>query len=306
MKQIVPLHQMLAHAHTNGYAVGSFSPRSILLIEPIIKAAIETDSPVLIQVSQKELDRHALELSEFAKAFHRAIETLNPLVPVGLHLDHTKDLETIRKAIGCGFTSVMIDASEFPYEKNSEITKKVVILAHHRGVDVEAELGRIGTTDYVETDEVNTQYTDPAEAIQFIKACQIDALAVSVGTSHGVYHTQGPTISLPIIEAINKEISTPLVLHGGSGVPKELLHHAITMEQGGISKVNIATDIELCMHDALHLSEHLTQSQLNSLSSLQKQDAQDAVRKLVAEKMQYFVRSGGWGRKALIDLGILQ
>jgi fructose-bisphosphate aldolase class II len=78
------------------------------------------------------------------------------------------------------------------------------------------------------------------------------------------------------------------------------------MEQGGISKVNIATDIELCMHDALHLSEHLTQSQLNSLSSLQKQDAQDAVRKLVAEKMQYFVRSGGWGRKALIDLGILQ
>lgn len=306
MKQITPLHQMLSHAHKNRYAVGSFSPRSTLLIEPIIKAAMETDSPVLIQVSQKELDRHALDLLSFSKAFHTAIETLNPSIPVGLHLDHTKDLAIIQEAINCGFTSVMIDASEFPYEENSAITKKVVAMAHKSGVDVEAELGRIGTTDYIETIEVNTQFTNPVEAIQFIETCQIDALAVSVGTSHGVYHTKGPTISLPIIEAINRESPTPLVLHGGSGVPKELLHEAITLQQGGISKVNIATDLELCMLDALHFSEHLSQAQLDRLSDTQKKEAQDAVQHLVVKKMKEFVLSSGWGIKALKDFGILQ
>ena len=138
-------------------------------------------------------------------------------VPAALHLDHTKDLDIIQAAIDAGFDSVMIDASEQPLEKNMEIVKKVVAMAHAKGVEVEAEIGKISANDLIETDSTTQLYTDPQEAGYFAKETAVDFLAVSVGTVHGAYGTRKPHIELERIREIREQVSVPLVLHGASG-----------------------------------------------------------------------------------------
>jgi len=150
MKKVENLTEILKAAHLGGYAVGSFSPRYTKLILPIVQAAIETNSPIIVQISEKEIYRHKVNVIDFAKEFFRVLEELKPTIPMVLHLDHTKDFEIIKQAIAAGFTSVMIDASEHDFDKNVEITKQTVTYAHPFHVSVEAELGKIGTTDFVE------------------------------------------------------------------------------------------------------------------------------------------------------------
>ena len=146
--------------------------------------------------------RHVITPKEFADEFYGQIEAQTITVPVVLHLDHTKDLEVIRAAIEAGFTSVMIDASEKPLEENIAISREVVEYAHPLGVSVEAELGRITTTDYVESDDDEELYTVPSEAGYFVTQTGIDALAVSVGTAHGVYMVRAPKVDLERLKAI--------------------------------------------------------------------------------------------------------
>jgi fructose-bisphosphate aldolase class II len=146
--------------------------------------------------------------------------------------------------IEAGFTSVMIDASEQPLLENIARSREVVTYAHARGVSVEAELGRIGTTDRIETDDDVELYTDPDEAATFVAATGVDALAVSVGSAHGVYLVRQPKIDFERLHAIRARTSAHLMLHGGSGVPAEMIEQAIKLPGGGVSKVNIATDLE--------------------------------------------------------------
>ena len=299
MNNVFPMASILKHAHNNGYAVGSFSPRSTLLIEPIIIAAMQMNSPLLIQISEKELLRHEITLGDFSKRFYDVVEQLNPQIPIGLHLDHTSDIAIIKEAIACKFTSVMIDASRHCFEENLSTTKEVVSLAKPAGVSVEAELGRIGTTDMVETTEDITQLTDSNEAYSFILQSNIDALAVSVGTSHGPYVTSQPKIVYSIIEQINALTDTPLVLHGGSGVPPQMLIRAISMNNGGISKVNIATDLEVAATQALCLEGHLKDSEYLSLDSKAQRIAKNAVQALVADKIVNFLLSNNQGSNSL-------
>src|SRR5690606_30760724 len=150
---VTNLKPLLAAAERGGYAVGSFAPRATAMIRPVLEAGQSLQSPLIVQISHRELLRHEITPAQFAEAFYQHVAALNITVPVTLHLDHTKSLPPIQEAIAAGFTSVMIDASEKPLEENIAATCEVVAYAKPLGVSVEAELGRIGTTDYVETEE---------------------------------------------------------------------------------------------------------------------------------------------------------
>lgn len=291
MSKIENLSDMLHDAAKKGYAVGSFSARYTKLIMPIIKAAMAANSPAIVQLSEKEVIRHKVGVKEFADEFYRVVEELNPQVPLALHLDHTKTLDVIKEAIEAGFTSVMIDASEKEFEDNVAITKEVVEIAHPKNVTVEAELGKIGTTDFVETDTDEEMYTIPEEAAEFCKKTHVDALAVSVGTAHGVYTVRQPKVDYERLEKINKLTDTPLVLHGGSGVPSKMVVSAVRIPTGGVSKVNIATDLELAMLAVVGREGHMTEAELNSCSDEMIEKSRKAVQALVEDKIKNYLMS---------------
>ena len=291
MANVQNLTKLLEDATKNRYAVGSFSARYTKLIKPIIQAAVNTNSPAIVQLSEKEVIRHKVGVKEFAEEFYRVVKELDPKVPLALHLDHTKTLDVIREAMDAGFTSVMIDASEMDYADNVAVTKEVVAMAHPRNITVEAELGKIGTTDFVETDHDEELYTDPKEAKSFCEETNVDCLAVSVGTAHGVYTVRQPKVDYARLEEINKLTKTPLVLHGGSGVPSEMVTKAAQMPTGGVSKVNIATDLELAMLAVVGKEGHLTEAELNSYSDEMIEKSQEAVRLLVEDKIENYLGS---------------
>lgn len=290
-KNVVTLNRILEAAEKGQYAVGSFSPRYTTLIQSVLLAGQRNRSPLIVQISQKELERYNISPHEFAEEFYQQIEEIPFDVPVCLHLDHTKDMEVIKEAIDVGFTSVMIDASDKPFDENVAITKQVVEYAHERGISVEAELGKIGTTDFIETDTDEELYTDPEEAEEFVKQTGVDALAVSCGTAHGVYKVREPKIDYDRLAAIRELTPVHLVLHGGSGVPKEMVQKAFQLPGGGVSKVNIATDLELSFLKAIGREERLTNEECKSLAPETLQRGRDAVENKVTEKISTFLLS---------------
>jgi fructose-bisphosphate aldolase class II len=288
---LTTLNEVLSAAERGGYAVGSFSPRTTAMIQPVLCAGQAALSPLIVQISQRELTRYQITPSRFAEEFFAQFEREHITVPVVLHLDHTKEISLIQEAIAAGFTSVMIDASEKTLDENIAISRQAVEYAHARGVSVEAELGRIGTTDFVETESDEELYTKPDEAERFVRETGVDALAVSVGTAHGVYTVRQPKIDLPRLRAIRLLTPVHLVLHGGSGVPAEMMQAAIQLEGGGVSKVNIATDLELAALSALQRDHYLTDAEMNALSSEEITLARAAVQQTVTDKIGNFLRS---------------
>ncbi|MDN4072994.1 class II fructose-bisphosphate aldolase [Fictibacillus terranigra] len=288
---VITLKKILEMSEKHKYATGSFSPRYTPMIVPVLLAGQKTSSPLIVQISQKELERYGITPYEFADEFYRQIEELSITVPVVLHLDHTKTLKTIHEAIDAGFTSVMIDASEKSFEENVKITKQVVEFAHANGVSVEAELGMIGTTDFIETDKDEELYTDPNEAEAFVKQTGVDALAVSCGTAHGVYMVREPKIDYQRLAAIRELTNVHLVLHGGSGVPIEMMQNAFQLPGGGVSKVNIATDLELSLLHAIGREESMTDIECKGLSAEVIQEGRVAVERTVTEKITQFLLS---------------
>jgi ketose-bisphosphate aldolase len=287
------LKEVLSTAERGGYAVGSFSPRTTAMIQPVLCAGQAARSPLIVQISQKELNRYQVTPARFAEEFFAQLEQEHITVPVVLHLDHTREFPVIQDAIAAGFTSVMIDASEKPLAENISISREVVEYAHARGVSVEAELGRIGTTDFVETDSDEELYTKPEEAERFVRETGVDALAVSVGTAHGVYTVRQPKIDMPRLRAIRALTPVHLVLHGGSGVPAEMMQAAIQLEGGGVSKVNIATDLELAALGTLGRESYLTDAEMDALLPEEKARARAAVQQTVTDKISNFVMSHG-------------
>jgi|SRR5690625_2332718 len=290
-KNTITLKKALEQAEKNQYALGSFAPRYTDMIPPILRAGEKTNSPVIVQISQKELERYGITPEEFGEAFYDALQEEQITIPTVLHLDHTKDLSVIKRAIEANFTSVMIDASEFPFEKNTAISAEASAYAHSKDVSVEAELGRIGTTDFVETDSDEELYTDPNEAKEFVNRTKIDALAVSVGTAHGVYKVKSPTVDIDRLKAIRSKTPVHLVLHGGSGVPADLIQETMKISEGGVSKVNIATDLELSLLAALGREERMTNEECLALPEAEKKKGQDAVEQTVIDKIENFLLS---------------
>lgn len=286
------LTEVLRHTLSKRYAVGSFSPRYQKMIRPILEAAQENRSPAIVQISSKELTRYGIVPKEFAREYFMQKEALGITVPVTLHLDHTYDFQVIRQAVEAGFESVMIDASAKPFEENVAITRRVVEYAHERGVNVEAELGKIGANDQIETDVDDQElYTVPEEAVEFVERTGVDALAVSVGTAHGVYTVKQPCVQYALIREIKKQIPAYLVLHGGSGVPAEMVIRSYEIEGGGISKVNIATDLELAFLEAIGAAERGTDAWCSGLEEAVLEKGRKGVRNMVTDKMIHYLHS---------------
>jgi ketose-bisphosphate aldolase len=284
------LKDILAASERAHCAIGSFSARYTLMIVPILLAGERSQSPLIIQIAQVELALFQSTVEIIAEEFYKQLRDQAITVPVALHLDHTKDFAVIEAAIAAGFTSVMIDASELPLDENIAITRRVVDYAHARGVSVEAELGRIGTTDFVETEYDEELYTDPQEALRFVTETGVDALAVSVGTAHGVYNVRQPKVDNARLQAIRALTPVHLVLHGGSGVPGEMIREAVNY---GVSKVNIATDLEIALLKALGREKRMTEAESRTLSPEELARGRAAIEAEVKDKMVNFLGSTG-------------
>lgn len=280
------LLEMLSDARRGGYAVGSFSPRYTPMIAPVLAAAQAMGSPAIVQISANEFGWFGITPKQFADEYFRQLKLQNITVPTILHLDHTKDPAIIRQAIEAGFQSVMIDASAKPFAENADISRSVAEYAHRRGVWVEAELGTIGTTDRLETDNDEELFTKPDEAQRFVALTGVDTLAVSVGTAHGVYKVKQPRVDMNQIRAIAALTDIPLVLHGGSGVPAEMMQRAF----GHVCKVNIATDLEQAFLAAIH-GERMSDEACRALPAEELCKGQAAVQAVVEDKIANFVLS---------------
>ena len=269
---LVTMKEILEDAGKRSYGVGAFNINNLEFLQAIIEAAEEENSPVIIAISEGAMKYGWVELlSTMVKT-----AAMNTKVPVALHLDHGKNFDKILTAIRYGFTSIMIDASDKSYEENVKLTKEVIKVAHPLGITVEAELGRLlGKEDEVESDVAI--YTDPDDAKRFVDETEIDALAVAVGTSHGAYKFKGEAkLDIERIKKINSLTGVPLVLHGASGVPHELVEEAqkygavlkgakgVPNEEikkaieAGIRKINIDTDLRISFLLGVrkYLSEH--------------------------------------------------
>ncbi|MCG0277040.1 MAG: class II fructose-1,6-bisphosphate aldolase [Thermanaeromonas sp.] len=235
---LVSLREVLERAEEGGYAVGAFNCNNMEIVQAIAEAAEMERAPVVIQASQGALKYAGLNY--IVSLVRAAAESIR--VPVVLHLDHGTDREQVLKALRAGFTSVMIDGSKYPLEENIAVTRQVVEVARPMGVSVEGELGRImGTEDNIQVDGQEAFFTDPEEAQRFVAETGVDALAVAVGTAHGVYKGE-PRLDFDRLKRIRELTRIPLVLHGSSGVPDEAIRRAVSL---GVRKVNIDTDIRL-------------------------------------------------------------
>jgi fructose-bisphosphate aldolase class II len=164
-------------------------------------------------------------------------------IPTALHLDHALDLELVKAAIDNGFTSVMVDGSNLPFAENVALTKSAVELAHPHGISVEGELGHVGGSDLEEREYGESVLTEPSEVARFVEETGVNALAVSIGTSHGVYRSL-PNLAMDRLQELHDASPVPLVLHGGSGTPAEQIRVAV---RNGICKLNIYADCRIAM-----------------------------------------------------------
>ena len=233
---LVTTTEMFKKAYEGGYAIGAFNVNNMEIVQAITEAAGELKSPVILQVSAGA--RKYANATYLRKLVEAAVIE-NPDIPIALHLDHGADFDICKSCVDGGFTSVMIDASKYPFQENIEITKKVVEYAHAHGVVVEAELGKLaGIEDDVKVSAEDSSYTQPEEVEEFVDKTGVDSLAIAIGTSHGAYKFKPgtkPQLRFDILHEIEKKIpGFPIVLHGASSVPQEYVK--IINENGGALK----------------------------------------------------------------------
>jgi len=234
---MVNLAGVLKEAKGGGYAVGSFNVYNFETIRGVIEAGQELGYPTIVASGESYLPNMELdEVAGIVSAMSRRVD-----IPLVLHLDHCKSVENIVKAIKAGFTSVMFDGSSLPFEKNMEVTAQVVAMAHAVGVSVEAELGALAGGEFSNEESGEEIYTNPAQAGQFVERTGIDALAISIGTVHGMYKGT-PKIDVGVLKKIAAVVDIPLVLHGGSGTPENIVRECIL---NGIAKINVNTEISV-------------------------------------------------------------
>lgn len=237
---------ILKLAEKNRCAIASFNIHNLETAAAAVEGAVEENCPVIIQTTPGTLKHSDIEY--IAAIIKAASDKYS--IPIALHADHFTDYDLIVKAIDCGYSSVMIDASALPYEDNISLVKRVVAYAHARGVAVEGELGKIGGVEddmFVEADLRSASFTDPDEALDFVERTGIDSLAIAIGTAHGVYAGE-PDLDFTRLTQIREKISLPLVLHGASGVPDWQIRESL---RRGISKINIATELKIPMASAI-------------------------------------------------------
>ena len=273
---LVTTKKMFEKAFEGGYAIGAFNINNMEIIQGVVAAAKAQNSAVILQVSKSALKyAHPKYLKAMVDA---AIEETD--LDIALHLDHGSDFEVCKDCIEYGFTSVMFDGSHLEYEENVAQTKKIVEYAHERGIVVEAELGKLaGVEDEVNVDAAHATYTDPDQAVDFVKRTGVDSLAIAIGTSHGAYKFKGEAkLDFDRLATITEKLEAagfhnyPIVLHGASsvdqrcvamcneyggniagakGIPAEMLRKASSM---AVCKINIDSDLRLAMTAAVRKS----------------------------------------------------
>lgn len=229
---LVDIKDILNKADREGYGVGSFSVASMEMIVGAVKAAEELNSPLILQIAEVRLKHSPLHI--IGPAMVKAAEESK--VPVAVHLDHGINIETIKKALDLGFTSVMYDGSHFPLEENIKRTKEVIELAKQYGASVEAEIGQVAGSEDGSAD-IEMLITSLEDAKQFYAETKVDALAISIGNAHGMYKEE-PKLNFERLKEIHESVKVPLVLHGGSGINDEEFKKCIKY---GIRKINVAT-----------------------------------------------------------------
>lgn len=275
--------EILRAADADGYAVGAFNIHTLEMLSPVLAVAEELRSPVILQFTYGSVRFIGAEtIGALVPALaHRSS------VPVAIHLDHGDGYEQAVTAVRNGFTSVMIDASKLPIAENIAATRRVAEMAHAAGVSVEAEIGRVGgTEDHVTVDEWEAALTLPEEAEQFAAAAGVDYLAVAFGTAHGFYKGE-PRLDLDRLAEIDRRVSVPLVMHGGSGVPDHLVRKAI---ERGIRKVNVATELKDAWARALRETLAAQGSEIDPRKLLAP--AREAVSQVVRSKIALLGSAG--------------
>ena len=250
---LVPFKSILQNARNGRYAVGAFNCLSLEHVMGAIQAAEELRSPIILQLAEVQFPCAPMEL--MAPVYLEAAKRAS--VPVAVHLDHGQSLETCVKAIQLGFNSVMFDGAELSFEENVRQTAEIVRIAHAAGVDVEAELGRVGDTGFggEGTGEATPDvFTDVEESAEFIRRTGVETLAIAIGNLHGRY-VATPKLNIVRLKEIASRNELPLVLHGGSGTSEEDFKSCI---HNGICKINVATALQMAVTDAVrkYLSEN--------------------------------------------------
>jgi fructose-bisphosphate aldolase class II len=302
----VTTKEMFKKAYEGHYAVGAFNVNNMEIVQGIVEAAKEEQSPLILQVSAGA--RKYAKHNYLLHLVEAAMEDTG--LPIALHLDHGADFDICKACVDGGFTSVMIDGSKYPFEENIELTKRMVDYAHNKGVVVEAELGKLaGVEDAVKVNTKDATYTDPDQAVEFVERTGVDSLAIAIGTSHGAYKFKGkPELDFPRLEKITNMLpGFPLVLHGAStvipefveecnkyggklsgaqGCPEDMLKKAGTF---GVCKINIDTDLRLAMTASIrkYLYEH--PEDFDPRSYLGK--GREAIKQMVAHKMRDVLNS---------------
>ncbi len=282
---LVNMKQMLAVARQGGWAVAAFNPVDYASMKAIIQAAAELSAPVIVQTSAKTVKYYGHEpIVGWARELAASAG-----VPVALHLDHGKDLKLIGRCIETGWTAVMIDASDKPYDENLTLTRQVLTLADKRNVGVEAEIGEIGGVeeDIVVADE-DSHTADAEQALQFCRDTgNLAVFAPAIGTAHGVYKN-APKIDWDALSKIHAGTDTPLALHGGTGLTDDVIQRAIKL---GCAKVNISTNLKHIFIDEFVNYHQANPREYEPLKVLEAQSR--GMKALAVEKIRQF---GGEGK----------
>ncbi len=307
---LVTTKEMFKKAYEGGYAVGAFNVNNMEIVQGITEAASELKAPVILQVSAGA--RKYAKHTYLVKLVEAAV--LDTDIPIALHLDHGADFEICKSCIDGGFTSVMIDGSARSFEDNIAETKKVVEYAHDHGVVVEAELGKLaGIEDAVNVSEADAQFTNPGEVEEFVSRTGVDSLAIAIGTSHGAYKFkpgQKPQLRFDILEEVSRRLpGFPIVLHGASsvpqdlvkvinqyggqmpdaiGIPEEMLRQAATM---AVCKINIDSDVRVAMTAAVR--KYLAENPSHFDPRQYLTPARTAVKEMVAHKIKEVLGCAG-------------
>lgn len=304
---LVNTKNMFKKAYDGKYAIGAFNVNNMEIIQGITEAASELQSPLILQASS---GARKYAGAVYLRKLVEAAVAINPEIPVALHLDHGDTFKICKDCIESGFTSVMIDGSSLPYEKNIELTKKVVEYAHKHNVTVEGELGRLSGVE----DNVNNErsfYTDPNQVFDFVSNTGVDSLAVAIGTSHGAYKFkpgQKRELRFDILSEIENRLPNfPIVLHGASsvpiefakeindfggqiseayGIPEKLLSKAARMS---VCKINVDSDLRLAMTAKIRRS--LSENPSNFDPRKYLLPARSAVKTIVAHKIKNVLHS---------------
>lgn len=307
---LVNTKEMFKNAYDGGYAIGAFNVNNMEIMQGIVEACKELNSPVILQVSGS-----ARKYAHHPYLYHMvqaAVEETG--LPIALHLDHGSSFELCKDCIDGGFTSVMIDGSHLPYEENVELTRKVVEYAHARGVTVEGELGQLaGVEDEVSVESDKANYTDPDQVLDFVTRTGVDSLAIAIGTSHGAFKFkpgQKPQLRFDILrEVMNRLPGFPIVLHGASsvmpeyvalvnqfggemadaiGIPEDMLREAASL---AVCKINVDSDLRLAMTAGIR--RHLAENPKHFDPRQYLGDGRNCITEVVKHKIQNVLGSAG-------------